>query len=407
MDKTTVKEVVLRVSAVIISLLLWIYVTTDQNPIIQAEITDIPVKLINVDSLSKTSFIMLGNIDGYTTKLVVKGIRKDVLALKPQDFKVEANLGNGYRVKGMNSIMVEITDYPRQLVDIPNQPIYISVELDELVKKNFPVVIQFDGKTKDGYTNLSPTVKPSEVILKGAAKFIGSVDHVAVRVKLSDIASNLQTSLPIEILDKNDKAVSGVESTPKTVDISVPVARIKDVPVNLRTTGKLPNGVFLRSTTLDIPQVTIIGDEKLINSISIIDTATINLDTVNSSITKQVKLIIPQGVSVVDNIQNINASINVESTIEKSYSVFVNYINLTSELKADLLTNTIIVTLSGQESAINKIIATDILAVIDLKNAPVDGGEFEYTPQLTTPPGFELKSVNPTKIKVKITKKQG
>ena len=92
MDKSKTRDITLRILAVIISVILWLFVTSVQNPEIQTEISDIPVKIVNIEALSQAGLIMLGEPNDYSIRLSIKGRSKDVIAIKPQDFKVEANL---------------------------------------------------------------------------------------------------------------------------------------------------------------------------------------------------------------------------------------------------------------------------------------------------------------------------
>lgn len=406
MDKSKTRDITFRAFAVLISLILWMYVASDQNPEIQTDIASIPVKLVNAEALSQAGLVMIEKPADYTIRLNVKGRSKDILSLKPINFKAEANLGNGYRVKGINSILVELKDYPRN-IEIPNQPIYISVELDEYVQKNFPVIPRVEGSTKDGYTTLAATVKPAEVILKGPAKYMSRVSTVAAKVDIKNLNSDLQTSLPVQVLDKDEKSVPEIECIPKTVDVTVPIKKAVEVPINIKTTGNLPAGVFLMGTSVTPSKVRITGDERVLSAVKFIETVPIGLEGVNETNTRVVRLNLPPGVILLDNIQTVNVDISVEKTINKTFSVLVNYSNLPGELTADLLTNNISVTLSGQESAINKIIAADISALVDLGKAPKEDGEYEFSLNVTVPQGLKLVSMNPSRIKVKITKKQG
>lgn len=423
MDKAKTREMIFRILSVIIAFIAWMYVTNFENPEKEIVITNIPVKLINVDSLTQSNFVMIDNGSGNVVKLTIKGRSKDVNAVRPEDFKVEANLGSGYRVKGINSIPVEIKEKPSG-IEIPNQPVYTDLELDELVSKSFLVGIEVTGEARAGYSNLPVSVKPSEVLLKGASRFIGSVNSVIAKVDIGDAAADINTSKPLQALDKSGKAIYGqildkngkpvtgdvIDITPKTVDVTIPIQRSKDVSIVVRTTGKLQSGIFKRGDITASPsRVTIIGNDSVINAINSIDTLPVNLDTVTSNVSRAVKLNIPPGVSIANNIQAVNVNIFVESMINRAFTVPVNYFNLPEGLKADLLTNNIVVTITGQESALNSLSAAEITAMVDLSTAPAEDNEYEFTPKISFPQlqDFVIKDISPPKIRVKITKKQG
>lgn len=338
--------------------------------------------------------------------MTISGTTKDVNSVKPSDFKVEANMANGYFRKGTNSVPVDIKDWPKN-IDIPKQPFYISVYMDELVNKSFPITLQSTITPRTGYAAALPgTMKPNEVIIQGSATDIGSVNKVVASITASDVASDIVKSVPVVALDKNGTTISGLTITPSNVDVSIPVKRAKDVPVSVKQTGKLPDGVYLNSIAARPTKVTLIGDEKVINSIKSIDTEPVNLSDVTATTTKVVKLVLPNGVTLANNAgTDISVDINVESSTSKSFSVPVSIVNLPGELNAELLNNTISVTLTGQESALSNISASDIKAEVDLSSA--QEGENEYTPKVTVPDGFSINAIEPSKIKIKISKKQG
>jgi hypothetical protein len=83
-----------------------------------------------------------------------------------------------------------------------------------------------------------------------------------------------------------------------------------------------------------------------------------------------------------------------------------SYVNKPAGLNAQLMTNTISVTLSGQESSIGKITASDIVVQpIDLAGAVE--GENQYAVTLKVPAGIDIIEMNPQKVRVLITREQG
>ncbi|HBM80241.1 MAG TPA: hypothetical protein DD426_05305 [Clostridiaceae bacterium] len=404
------KDITLRVLAVLISIILWVYITNVENPEREVEISNVPVKIVNIDSLSQANLTPVSKINDITVNVTIKGRSRDVLAVKPQDIKAEADMSSGTKTKGENSIPVTIKDKPID-IEVENQPLYITVELDDVVTKNTSVNIETKGQVKSGYVKLAATANPQQVTLSGASMFINKITSVVARADIKDASSTLSLSSTLQFLDKDGKLVTGNEYSkitcnPQAVELTIPVKRAKDVPINIKQTGKLPQGVLLKGITSSVTKITITGDDSVINDIDSIDTQPVSLDSITSSITKTVKLSIPSGVMIVDNIKTINVSIDVESIVSKSFDdVQVKYINLPPGLTAsETPVKTVKVTLSGRQSALSSVSDTDISASVDLSGAPADGGQGDYTVTVNAPDGLTVTSVSPEKVKVNITK---
>lgn len=411
MGRAKVGDIALRVASVLIAILLWVVAMNEDNPTIQDTITGIPVKLVNMDSLAQSKLIFMGAEDAFKVKLYVEGKEKDIeaLKLKPESIVLEADLSTSGLAKGNNTILFEIKKKPDG-INIPlNQPMYINVELDELVDKVFPVEVAISGPAKPGYALQPETVEPQQVMLHGAAKYIGSVNKVQAKVDASNATTDITTSVALQVLDAKGSIIPDkqVSCDPKSVNVVVPIKKAKEVPVVLRTTGSLPQGVTIRGDFVINPAtVSITGDESVVNSIDSIDTVPMSLSGITQSTTRQVRLSIPAGVTVLDDIQTVNVGINVDRTITKTFTVPVRYENLPDGLKSTPAADNINVTLSGQESALNNLSSDSIMAVVDLSGVAAEDAEYEFTPVVTPPDGFTI--AGPIgKIKVKITKKQG
>lgn len=411
MDKTKTKDIAIRVVSVVLAFILWIYVESVKNPYETRIINDVPITVVNTESLAREGYTIITYQK--TISVSVKGTKKDLDALNSEDLKAEANLGVGSHIRGSNLVLVELKGSPKG-IEIPNQALYITAELDEIVQQSFPVKVEPVGTPKQGYSNMDPVVKPSEVLIKGASRYISSINSVVVKPDIKDLSIDTIMSLPVQLLDKDGKPVyegadeaSKVDTNPGSVEVTIPIQRAKEVNVNVITTGRLPAGVFEKSISSLPDKVTIVGSEAAVNSINSMDTVPVSLDNITGSAVRTVKLNIPSGVKVSGDISEVSVSISVESTASKAFTVPVSYINLPAGLKADIVTNTISVTLTGRQSVLDSLNPSDISVLLDFANIPAEDGQYDITPTVTVPEGVAKKDVSPQKVTVKITMKQG
>ena len=88
------KTLIPKIICLLLSFGLWIYISNVENPVRSVEIKNIPVELVNLDSLENSNFALSGN-QKYTVDLKIEGPSTDVIKVKPEDFKIIADIISG------------------------------------------------------------------------------------------------------------------------------------------------------------------------------------------------------------------------------------------------------------------------------------------------------------------------
>src|SRR5690554_6790172 len=79
------------VVSIIVATLLWMYVISDKNPEILDNINDIPVSLINKETLEEKGLV-ISNPQDYTMDIRVYGRKSKLYRIEKESIKVEADL---------------------------------------------------------------------------------------------------------------------------------------------------------------------------------------------------------------------------------------------------------------------------------------------------------------------------
>ncbi|HYE09023.1 MAG TPA: hypothetical protein VEF53_02460, partial [Patescibacteria group bacterium] len=97
-DKFLNKDVTIRILSVMLALLLWFYVITEQNPEITKDIT-IPVRLINTVFIEKSSMVLANDPNSFKVTLKLKGKNNVLDKLNETTVDAIADM-EGHRLKG-------------------------------------------------------------------------------------------------------------------------------------------------------------------------------------------------------------------------------------------------------------------------------------------------------------------
>lgn len=391
----------IKITCVIAAFGLWLYISNINDNQIKYEVKSIPVELINTDALAQSKMKILPG-QQFTISVYVKGKPADIYKIKPQDFKVIADMGEYVVRKGENKIPVRITDHPENVLVLNSDTLVLKVELDDLIQKTFPVVVDFDVKAKDGYyVSSNYASKPTDVIVNGAAKYVNQVAKVVAKGTAKNVDADINLSVPFQALDASGKVVSDVDISPKLAEISVSVKKTKTVGINIKTKGNISKDMVLKTLTAAPDKVDIAGAN--IDGISSLDTEPIDLAALTPNKVVTAKIILPQGVTLLNSDQTVKIKATIDKIISKNLTYDIAVKNLNDTLTATIDNPKLSLTISGIEAQVNALKPEDITCSVDVNNLPE--GEHNLNVNVTVPDGITKVSAAPQSVKVTLKKK--
>lgn len=381
MDKSESRTLIAKIICLLLSLGLWLYISIVENPLRTYELKNIPVELINQDSLTNSKFAIV-NKQQFTVDLKLEGPSSEVVKIKKEDFKIIADM-SAYALKnGENTIPVQIINYPENINIKNNGFLGIKVSLEELVQKEFTIKSKVKAAFKENIYEREQTISPSKVTVKGGKSSIDKISEAVLTGEEKDIDKNSKKEYDIKFMDSLGNELNDVESDYKTAELSITVTNGKVVPINLKTTGTLPNGFKIDGYELSKNNINILGDGQSLQKIQSIDTEFVDMSSLKEDHEFDVKLNLPEGIAVENGENSIKVKIKVakEETVTKSLVCNIQYTNLSEGLLLDSSNPTVNVTVTGTQAAVDKVSPQNIKVILDLSNVKEEG-TFEYTPQ--------------------------
>ncbi|WDV46767.1 CdaR family protein [Clostridiaceae bacterium M8S5] len=402
MEKKKKNNIPIKILAAIFAIVLWFYVMNEVNPVIDKEITDVKVNYIGQDSLAQAN-IMLMEPKQASVTVKISGRRAQILNIGGKDLSAEVDLV-GYK-EGSHKIPVKILQKGNFDEIVDYYPKEILFQFDEIVEEQMPVTIRTKGRCKEGYITGKITAKPNDILLKGPSSFVHSVKNALTTVNISGTHKDIKVNVPITITDKNGKEVNGVTKNPSSIDVTIPVYKTKEVPIKLNTVGVVKEGYEITNITVEPGYVNIKGYEEDIDKVNSLLTEEISLNSITTSKTiNDIKLILPQGISLVTSDTHIKAKIQIEAIGTKNFEYASSEIkikNLGKDLNLNIITpEYVVITVKGPQSVLDYISRRYLTPYIDVSGYK-DG---QHKIDLKSDDLYKTKviSINPNKIEVKI-----
>lgn len=259
-----------------------------------------------------------------------------------------------------------------------------------------------DSKLDISEIKLSKT----EVTIKGSAKKLETVAYVKALIDVDNLVDPTIGETTInnnKLVAYNDAGeIVDVEILPETVDATLTITSTsKVVPIKVVPIGDIALGYAIASTTTNISNITIYGDEESLKNIEYVP---VKVDISNLSSYKEfnVNLEKPSGVRAMSE-KTISVKVNVAKEEQKEFkNISVQTVNLGDGLKVRALGkehSSITVLVKGSKELLEGLDASTITATVDLSEYTTPG-EYEIDVKVT---GEDLKLSYTSKInKIKV-----
>ena len=403
MDKGNEKRGVVQIVCVLLAFCLWLYVTSIENPNKSSEIKDIPVDIINSEVLRESNLALSPN-QNFTVNLRIEGPANAVYSAKVADFKVTADLGTYVLKKGENNVPVRVVNYPQDVNVMNTGVLSIKINVEEYTEKYVDVVSKVDTFFKEGFVERAVEFTPQSVKIYGPESAVSKVESVALIGETKDISEDFESEYELIPIDSEGTVVKGVSLDRSKGTLKMQVGKGTEVPIKVKYTGSLKNGLSIEKETLSKGKVSIIGDPKNVENIKYIETEPLNLSDIVSSKDVNLKLSIPEGITVSLDEQYVTVSLKIkdEIPVTKSFDVKVDYIGV--DANHEYTPNTVKVLLEGTKEALASIKVDNIKVEASVSGLVEGNHEIEWKATLV---GIDRQDVsiktNSGKVPIVIT----
>lgn len=393
------KDIIYKVAAVLLALVLWFYVTTLQNPVIEKSITGVTVNYVGLPE-----GLVMGEYS-QTVEVKVKGPHSSVNLLTAKDIKVNMDLSKA--IIGESSLPVDQVIVPKGVEVISTKPQSIKLFVDAIKEKQLPVKVEYLNAVAQGYTSYESVATPSIVVVRGANQLLANLEFARITVDLNKATTNLALSLPIQLLEKEGKLAShtNLEISPDKIQIFVPVAQntpSKTVIIKPVLIGKPKDGFVVTRTVVEPETMKITGPVDIIDGIDQIVTRPIDISGLQDNMVIQASLETPEGVSLLYQ-PTVRVLVQIEEApITRTFSaVPITLENKPEGLKVVLSNDKVDVLVKGPRDDVNKLAESDIQALVDL-NGLIEG-KYKHEVQISLPANVQVVKVEPSTVDIDIS----
>ena len=378
MKNRLTKNIGLKIISLLASILIWAIVTTVSDPAVSQSFYNIPVKLLNTDSITDSARVyeVLDNSD-VISKVTIKAARSVIGSIDADDIIATADV-NDLSSLDTVSIKLSTTKNPEQIINITGSSDTVKLDIQNKKTKTLALGLDITGSPEDGYVITDWDIAQNLIKISGAEPIIDSVASAAVEIDVSGFTQNISTNSEIKLFDSEEHVISTNKVTMniRSAGATVKIARAKEVPIVFTSDGEAAPGYCATGVVeSDRQTVYVYGKDDLIDNLEQIEIPkeAINIEDLKSNFVTQVdvKQYLPVGLSLVNNADSkYSVTVYIEPESSKHIGLSdedIELVNIPSGFKATVgIDEGTLINLVGLDTNLSLLNKDNIDATIDV-----------------------------------------
>lgn len=393
------KKITVIILSAVLAIMLWLYVITEQNPVINKDLS-LPIRLINTDTLLVNDLVLLDD-ESFNVSIRLRGNKNYLDSMNRTTVSAFVDLKE-IRSKGLVELPIDITGIPLGVDIFWVSSNRLSLNIDNIISEMLPVTLKITGSTLNGTAAMTPFTNPSEIMVKGAESIIETINKAEVSIDITNLDKTVSEKAEVVLSDEQNNTIEGLDINPKQVDVVVPIENTRSVAVEADYRVVPADGYVLTGVEINPKTVNIVGKKEVLDSITKITTQRIEFLDVKNSVEQKTFLILPEGVEIVNKNGGIAFSASVEKLIEKEIETNrVGVKNLSENFELEMIPIYLKAIIKGTESIVN---SWDIDNAFYIDLLDLEEGTYNMPILFTKPEHLEVHELNPSEIRITLKK---
>ena len=291
-----------RIICLLVACGLWVYVMTDQNPIMERSVE------VRLQQMNLPNHMMAFNVPD---KVVVKVRGTRTKVSDNLENKIVATLNMKTATEGQQTIPVKVSFANGDVVQVI--PSEVSVYVDTVSEKKVPVVTRIVGAISNDMTIGHSVITPAQVTLRGATHRIDKVNKVVAPIDVTDHQGDFQTESELVAVSEDGYDIPNMKIIPERVMVQATMVSQMlsvDIPVKLVMSGELPKGIIVTKSEVLPDKVRITAPPSMLKELKAINTKPVDVSKLEGSMVVAAELDLPE--KVIPELRTVQIRLSVE-----------------------------------------------------------------------------------------------
>ncbi len=389
--------------ALILSLAVWVSAVTSADP---DEMREYPQPVLLEIIGQDPGLVIVGSMPARVA-VTLRAPHSVWNQLNANSGQVRAILDLSGLETGAHNLQIQTQVNVRPVRVVSISPQTVQIRLEKLKTITLPVQLLLRGEPAVGYEADHAKVNPINVVLSGPESLILKIFRAQVEISIAGVRQDVQNNLPVQLQDAAGNSITGINTNPESVQVSVPIAQqggYRDIAVKVNVRGQQAGGYRVTNISVYPPVLTVYSrNPALVTDMpGYIETEPLNLNGELQNVDTHLKLVLPTGVTIVGD-QTVLVQVGI-APIEGSLSLTgipVEVTGLKAGLTSQISPGLVDVILTGPLPLLDKLTPGDIKFLVDLTGLEIGTHQAVPQPQILIS-DIRVQSINPGTIEVTI-----
>ena len=368
------------VISLVAALAIWLYMTATQEEEIDVTLSGVQVVFAGEDDLQATRGLVITDVSTRTVDVTVRGTRLNIGRLAASDvqavidvsrFNSTSNSTQSYNAR-LSRRRGRLRRARRERPRPPRSASRSRAWTTRLSRSTRPS----PARVAEGYMLGDIEYEPRTITVSGPQSVLDTIDRVYAEVDAPGPRRHAHGRGPFTLRDAdgNEIAKDGLEFDFDTVTVTIPISKVKDVPIYVNLIEGA--GATRENTSIKLSEssITIAGDAATVDGINRIEVGPVDLTSFELTYEGTLDVVLPNGVENISGIEEVDVSLEVTGLAVRDFTVTnISDTGLPEGYSAELVTHSLTVRIRGPQDALANLNSSNIRAVADLSNTTASG----------------------------------
>lgn len=327
----------LKLFALAFAIVLWLLVTNINDPVSRMTISNVQVRLLNTDLITKQGDVYSVLDDSDVVPVVTVTAKRSIIdALDKDDIAATADVND---LSSLDTVEIRFSSYKfnNEIDSIEGSTENVKLSIEKKLTSTFTLKTATAGKLASGYELGSVIPEQNQVRVSGPQSVVSSISKATATVDISGATGSISTYSDIRLLDSSGNPVDTQTLTMNinSVKVNVVVLPVKTIPVQVTTSGSPADGYLATGKiTADPETVSIAGKSSVLQTIESLQIpgSAVDISGADSDVTRTVDVsgFLPEGVAFEDSSFDgkVQVTVGIEPAQDADVDVKISSVSL-------------------------------------------------------------------------------